>query len=53
MTAIPLILYFNDKGLAKLSIGIGKGKKKYDKRADIKTKEWGLRKQKLEKNKKI
>jgi len=53
MTAIPLLLYFNDKGLAKLSIGIGKGKKKYDKRADIKTKEWGLRKQKLEKNKKI
>ena len=40
MTIIPLILYFNDKGLAKLSIGLGKGLKKYDKRAIIKSKEW-------------
>ena len=27
MTIIPLLLYFNDKGIAKLSIGLGKGKK--------------------------
>ena len=27
-TIIPLLLYFNDRGIAKLSIGIGKGKKK-------------------------
>ena len=53
MTIIPLILYFNDKGLAKLSIGLGKGKKKYDKRAAIKTKEWGIQKQRLEKNREI
>ena len=31
MSAIPLLLYFNDKGLAKLSIVLGKGKKKDDK----------------------
>ena len=49
-TIIPLLLYFNDKGIAKLSIGIGKGKKKYDKRASIKAKEWSIRKQKLVKN---
>ena len=53
MTAIPLILYFDQKGLAKLSIGLGKGKKKYDKREAIKSKEWDIKKQKIEKNKKI
>ena len=53
MTIIPLLLYFNDKGLAKLSIGLGKGKRKYDKRAVIKTKEWNIKKQRLEKNKHI
>ena len=52
-TIIPLLLYFNDKGIAKLSIGLGKGKKKYDKRASIKAKEWSIRKQKLVKNKAI
>ena len=50
---IPLLLYFNNKGLAKLSIGLGKGMKKYDKRALIKSKEWGIRKRKIEKNKEI
>ena len=53
MTIIPLILYFNDKGIAKLSIGLGKGKRKYDKRAVIKSKEWNIKKQRLEKNKQI
>ena len=52
-TIIPLLLYFNSRGIAKLSIGIGKGKKKYDKRASIKAKEWNIRKQKLVKNKAI
>ena len=53
MSAIPLLLYFNDKGFAKLSIGIGKGKKKYDKRSVIKSKEWAIKKQRIEKNKEI
>ena len=52
MTIVPLLLYFNNKGIAKLSIGIGKGKKKYDKRASIKAKEWNIKKQRLEKNNK-
>ena len=51
MTILPLSLYFNNKGIAKLSIGLGKGKKKYDKRATIKAKEWKINKQRLEKNK--
>lgn len=53
MTVIPLLLYFTDRGIAKLSIGIGKGKKKYDKRLAIKTKEWDIKKQRLEKNREI
>ena len=53
MTIIPLLLYFNEKGIAKLSIGLGKGKRKYDKRAAIKLKEWNIKKQRLEKNKHI
>ena len=53
MSVIPLLLYFNDKGLAKLSIGLGKGKKKYDKRSAIKSREWAINKQRIEKNKEI
>ena len=53
MSVIPLLLYFNDKGLAKLSLGLGKGKKKYDKRSVIKSREWAINKQRIEKNKEI
>ncbi len=53
MSVIPLFLYFNDKGFVKLTIGLGKGKKKYDKRSAIKSKEWAIKKQRLEKNKEI
>ena len=53
MTIVPLLLYFNNRGIAKISIGIGKGKKKYDKRASIKANEWKINKQRLEKNRKI
>ena len=35
-TIIPLRLYFNDKNIAKLEIGLGKGKKLHDKRETIK-----------------
>ena len=50
MTIIPLTLYFSDKGFAKLTIGLAKGKKKQDKRASIKDKEWGIKQQRLIKN---
>ena len=53
MSIIPLSLYFNNKGLAKISIGIGRGRKKYDKRTNIRDKEWKIKKQRLEKNKKF
>ena len=36
LTIIPLLLYTNDRGLAKLKIALAKGKKQYDKREAIK-----------------
>ncbi len=36
---IPLKLYFNEKGRAKIEIGVCKGKKLYDKRATLKKKD--------------
>ncbi|MDE5916276.1 SsrA-binding protein SmpB [uncultured Duncaniella sp.] len=38
-TIIPLRLFINDRGLAKLVIGIARGKKEYDKRQSIKERE--------------
>ena len=35
-TIVPISLYFSDKGFAKLTCGIAKGKKKIDKRESIK-----------------
>ena len=51
MTIVPISLYFNEKGLAKLCFGLGKGKKKYDKRLSIKEKNWNIKKQRILKNK--
>jgi SsrA-binding protein len=39
LTIIPVRLFINNKGLAKLEIALGKGKKLYDKREDIKKKD--------------
>ena len=47
MTVVPIKLYFNDKGFVKLTIALAKGKKKQDKRASIKDREWGINKQRL------
>ncbi len=38
-TLIPLKIWFNDKGFAKIQIGLAKGKKLHDKRASIKERE--------------
>lgn len=39
-TIVPLKLFFNDHGKAKLLIGIGKGKKNFDKRATSRDRDW-------------
>ncbi len=38
LTIVPLMLYFNEKNKAKISIALARGKKLYDKRADLKAK---------------
>lgn len=46
-TLIPLRLYFNDRGMAKLELGLGQGKKSHDKRDTIKDRDWSRQKQRL------
>ena len=38
LTIVPLMIYFNERNFAKVSIAIAKGKKLHDKRADMKAK---------------
>jgi len=40
MTVVPLSLYFNDRGKAKVQLGLAKGKTHVDRRDDIKKREW-------------
>ncbi|MDX2224139.1 MAG: SsrA-binding protein SmpB [Rhodospirillaceae bacterium] len=40
MTVVPLALFFNDKGLAKIQLGLARGKKHGDRRDTIKKREW-------------
>jgi len=47
MTLVPLALYFNDRGIAKLKIGIAKGKKLADKRETSAKRDWNRQKQRL------
>jgi len=49
-TAIPMEIFFNEKGLAKVKFGVGVGKKKYDKREAIKQREWSRKKQRIMNN---
>lgn len=49
-TIVPISLYFTQKGFAKLTCGLAKGKKKIDKRESIKQRDWNIKKQRLLKN---
>lgn len=46
-TVIPLKVYFNEKGRAKIELGLGRGKKLHDKRETEKTRDWNRDKQRL------
>jgi SsrA-binding protein len=46
-TLVPLSIYFNGRGIAKLNLGLARGKKKADKREDIKQRDWNRQKQRL------
>ena len=46
-TVIPLKIYFNDKGRAKVELGLGKGKKLHDKRETEKERDWNRQKSRI------
>ena len=47
MTLVPLKLYFNDKGRAKIELALAKGKKLHDKRETEKKRDWQREKGRL------
>ena len=46
-TMVPLSLYFNQNGVAKLSVGLAKGRKQHDKREASKQRDWDRQKHRL------
>ncbi|SLN57900.1 SsrA-binding protein SmpB [Roseisalinus antarcticus] len=47
MTLVPLVMYFNHRGIVKLKIATAKGKKTQDKRATEAKRDWNRQKQRL------
>ena len=47
MTMVPLKIYFNDQGRAKLLLAVGRGKKLHDKRETEKQRDWSREKGRL------
>ncbi|KIM02628.1 MAG: single-stranded DNA-binding protein [Sulfurovum sp. AS07-7] len=50
LTIVPLMIYFNEKNKAKVQIALARGKKLYDKRADLKTKTLNMEAKQVMKN---
>ena len=46
-TLVPLAIYFNGRGRAKVELALAQGKKAHDKRAAIREREWARDKQRL------
>jgi SsrA-binding protein len=47
MTLVPLKIYFTPQGIAKVELGVAKGKKMHDKRQSEKAKDWARDKARL------
>jgi SsrA-binding protein len=47
MALVPLKLYFNARGIAKILLGLGRGKKVHDKRETEKKRDWDRQKGRL------
>ena len=50
MTLVPLSMYFNDRGIAKIKIGVAKGKQNHDKRETAAKRDWSRQKARLMKD---
>jgi SsrA-binding protein len=51
VTIVPLSVYFNDRGIAKVELGIARGKKKHDKRDAERDRDWQRDKARVMRNK--
>ena len=49
-TLVPLSLYFNSRGIAKIKLGLAVGKKQHEKRQTIKDRDWKRDQQRMMKN---
>ncbi|WP_050927921.1 SsrA-binding protein SmpB [Aestuariivita boseongensis] len=47
MTLVPMVMYFNHRGMAKIKLGVAKGKKNVDKRETQAKRDWSRQKQRL------
>ena len=47
LTIVPVKLFFNDKGMAKILIALARGKKQHDKRQTVKDRDWNRNKARL------
>ena len=47
MTIVPLKMYFNERGMVKIKLGIAKGKKNHDKRQTEAKRDWNRQKQRI------
>lgn len=47
MTLVPLRLYFNERGIAKLELALGRGRKLHDKRETERRRDWDRQKARL------
>lgn len=47
MTIVPLAIYFNKRGIAKVELALAKGRQTHDKRDAIKTRDWQRQKARL------
>ena len=50
LTLVPLSLYFNSRGRAKVELALGRGKKVHDKRDTVKERDWKREQQRLLRN---
>ncbi|MDX9689264.1 MAG: SsrA-binding protein SmpB [Proteobacteria bacterium] len=51
LTIVPLSIYFNKRGIAKVDLGLAKGKQQADKRAAIKDRDWSRDQARIMRNK--
>ena len=49
-TLVPLSLYFNERGIAKIALGLARGRRQIDKREQEKTRDWERQRARLLRN---